>query len=126
MSKKQKYYVYIGQLRKEFALSNEAKSKNVNPDPNKFGLYVGSSSKPPRQRWAEHLTRTTTKKGKKNWSDKAADWGMNYIHWKKFQDFNPVNSRSEAEKLEKELAIKFSGKGYATWSDQLPYLKKDN
>ena len=124
MSKKQKFHVYIGQLRKEFALSDIAKKKNKNPDPNKYGLYVGSTGKTPRQRWEEHLNRIPNKKGEKNWSDIAADWGENYIHWKKFEDFNPLQTRSDAERLEKELAIKFSKKGYATWSDQLPSLNK--
>ena len=124
MPKKQKFYVYIGQLRKEFALSDIAKKKNKNPDPNKHGLYVGSTSKEPEKRWKEHLNRLPNENGKKNWSNVAANWGENYIHWKKFEDLNPLKTRSDAEMLEKELAFKFSKKGYATWSDQLPYLNK--
>ena len=65
MSKKQKFYVYIGQLKKEFALSTKARKKNVDPDPNKFGLYVGSSSKLPKERWKQHLTKARNKKGQK-------------------------------------------------------------
>lgn len=124
MSKKQKYYVYIGQLRKEFALSVKARKKNVDPDPNKFGLYVGSSSKSPKERWKQHLTKARNRRGKL-YSKVASEWGMNYIHWRKFKKFNPIHSRVDAERIEKELAMKYSAKGYATWSDQLPNVKED-
>ena len=33
-------------------------------------------------------------------------------------------SISKAKKLEKEIAIKYRDKGFATWSDALPYLIK--
>ena len=42
------YFVYIGQLRKEFAKS-KSKAENENPDPNGYGLYVGISKKPLRK-----------------------------------------------------------------------------
>ena len=56
------------------------------------------------------FTKKSDKNGKKNWSNVAAKWGENYIHWKKFEDLNPLKTRSDAEMLEKELAIKFSKK----------------
>ena len=89
------YYVYIGQLKKEFAKSKKAKQKNRNPDPNKFGLYVGYSSKPPKERWSQHLTKARNKKGRL-YSKVAADWGENYIHWKKFEKYNPLKTIEDA------------------------------
>jgi len=123
MPNNQYYYVYVGQLRKEFAKSKKAKLKNENPDPNKVGLYVGYSSKPPKERWQQHLTKARNKKGRL-YSLVAAEWGENYIHWKKFQKHKPVKSISKAKKLEREIAIKYRDKGFATWSDALPYLNK--
>ncbi len=121
MENNQEYYIYVGQLRREFAKSKKAKLKNENPDPNKVGLYVGYSSKPPKERWQQHLTKARNKRGRL-YSKVAAEWGENYIHWRKFQDCNPIKSKSKAKKLEKKIAIKYRDKGYAVWSDQLPYL----
>jgi len=117
------YYVYIGQLKKEFAKSKKAKQKNKNPDPNKFGLYVGYSSKPPKERWSQHLTKARNKKGRL-YSKVAADWGENYIHWKKFEKYNPLKTIEDAKALEKKIAIKYRDKNFAVWSDALPYLDK--
>jgi len=103
MGKKEVYYIYVGQLRKEFAKSSKAKKKNANPDPEKFGLYVGYSVKPPKERWVEHLTRAKNKKGHKIYSVVAAKWGENYIHWKKFQKHNiSLNTKKDAKILEKK------------------------
>ena len=118
-----KFYVYVGQLRKEFAQSKKAKLKNEKIDPKKVGLYVGYSSKPPKERWKQHLTKARNKKGRL-YSKIAAEWGENYIHWKKFEKHNPISSLSKAKQLEKEIAVKYRDKGYATWSDALPYLTK--
>ena len=121
---KKKYYVYVGQLSKDFATSSKAKSKNNNPDADKVGLYVGYSVKPPEKRWNEHLTKVENSRGKL-YSKIAAKWGEPYLHWKKFRKYNPLNSIKEAKRLEKELAKKYRDKGYATWSDALPYLDKN-
>jgi len=118
-----KYYVYVGQLSKDFAKSAKAKSKNSNPDINKVGLYVGYSVKPPRKRWKEHLKKAKNSKGNL-YSKVAAKWGEPCLHWEKFQMHNPLTSIKDAKRLEKEIAKKYRNKGYATWSDALPYLKK--
>ena len=119
------YFVYIGQLRKEFAKSKKAKLKNENPDPNKHGLYVGISKKKPRERWKQHLNKERNKNGPL-YSRVAAKWGENYIHWKKFKGINPISNETKAKKVEREIAIKYRDKGFATWSDALPYLKKES
>ena len=125
MSNNQKYYIYVGQLRKEFAKSKKAKLKNENPDPEKHGLYVGYSSKEPKVRWRQHLKKERNSKGPL-FSRVAAKWGENYIHWRKFKDINPISSKNKAKKLEREIAIKYRDKGIATWSDALPYLESEN
>jgi len=124
MSKK-KYYVYVGQLRKEFALTKKAKRKNLNADPQKPCLYVGYSEKPPEERWSQHLNRARKKNGDPLFSRIAAKWGENYIHWKKFERFNPIESKAEAEKLEGLIAKYYRFKKFTVWSDKLPYVDKD-
>ena len=126
LKKKQKFYVYIGQLQKEFANTKAAKSKNPNADPNKTCLYVGYSTKPPRERWKQHLTKARTKNGYPLYSKKAAKWGENYIHWKKFKKYNPIYSTTadKAKNIEKSLAKKFRDKGHTVWSDMLKKEKK--
>ncbi|MFL3004672.1 MAG: GIY-YIG nuclease family protein [Candidatus Neomarinimicrobiota bacterium] len=121
---KNKYYVYIGQLSKYFAISPKAKLKNIHPDPNRVGLYVGYSIKTPEKRWKQHLTKARNSRGRL-FSKIAAKWGEPYLHWKKFRKFNPVHSIKEAKRLEKKLAEKYRDKGYATWSDALPYRDKN-
>ena len=54
----------------------------------------------------------------------AAKWGENYIHWKKFKRYNPINTRKEAERLEEEIAIKYRDKGFTVWSDKFPFIDK--
>ena len=117
------FYVYIGQLKKEFAKTKKAKRKNTNPDPEKCGLYVGYSIKPPKERWNQHLTKARNSKGKL-FSSVAAKWGENYLHWKKFNNHNPLSTKDEAKKLEKKLALKYRDKRFAVWSDALPYIDK--
>ena len=121
MGKKQIFYVYVGQLKKEFAFTNDARNKNSNIDPNKSCLYVGYSSKPPRERWNQHLTGSMSKKGHKLDSRITRKWAENYIHWKKFEKFNPIYSTTnvKAKKIEKLIAEKYSDKGHAVWSDML-------
>jgi len=107
-------------------LLQKLKKKNLNPDPNKSCLYVGYSSKPPRERWNQHLSRARNKEGTgRVFSPVAAEWGENYIHWKKYNKYNPINGTEEkAKRLEKKIAIKYRDKGHAVWSDALPYVKK--
>ena len=118
-----KYYVYVGQLSKEFANTRKAKRKNIDADLNKSCLYVGHSNKEPRERWKQHLERARNNKGRL-FSPVAAKWGENYIHWRKFNHYNPINSRQEAEKLEEKIAIKYRDKGFTVWSDKLPLVDK--
>ena len=64
----------------------------------------------------------TVRERGKLYSDVAADWGERYIHWKKFKKHNPIDTKTAAKEMEKKIAIKYRDKGYAVWSDQLPYL----
>ena len=121
--KKKQYYVYVGQLKKDFAKTKKAKKKNPNADPNKSCLYVGYSDKPPRERWNQHLNRARNKKGPL-FSKVAAKWGENYIHWKKFDEYNPIKTKSLAKRLEKKIAIKYRDKRFTVCSDKLPYINK--
>lgn len=117
-----KYYVYVGQLSKDFAKTKKAKKKNNDANLNKSCLYVGHSDKPPRKRWKQHLEKARNNKGKL-YSNVAAEYGENYIHWKKFQRYNPLRTRKEAERLEEKIAKKYRDKGFTVWSDKLPFIE---
>ena len=119
------YFVYIGQLRKEFAKSKKAKLKNENPDPNKHGLYVGISKKKPRERWKQHLNKERNKMD--HFFQELRQNGEKIIFIEKnSKGINPISNETKAKKVEREIAIKYRDKGFATWSDALPYLKEES
>tara|TARA_Y100000590_G_C15185333_1_gene812840 strand:+ start:162 stop:530 length:369 start_codon:yes stop_codon:yes gene_type:complete len=121
--KKKQYYIYVGQLKKDFAKTKKAKKKNPDADLTKSCIYVGYSDKPPQERWDQHLNQARNDKGPL-FSRVAARWGENYLHWKKFKKHNPIPTKKLAEKLEEKIALHYRDKGFTVWSDKLPYINK--
>lgn len=109
-----KYRVYVVELSKE-VYSENAKFRRANPQWNGVleCLYVGMTSKPPKERLAQHLKGSRSKKGHNLSSTIVRKYGL-YLR-PSLYDHLPLMTRAEASRMEKELALDLRRKRYAVW-----------
>jgi len=110
------YQVYVIELTKRVFTEN-AKFRAANPQFNGVleCLYVGMTSKDPKERFKQHKTGYKTKKG-----HTISSW----IVWKygrylrpslyDHKNINPM-TKKEALAMEEKLALELRRKGYAVW-----------
>ncbi len=112
MAKKHK--VYVIELSKRVFTEN-AKFRNANPQFNGVleCLYVGMTSKSPKERFEQHKKGYRNKKGQKLYSTIVRKYGL-YLRPSLYSHLDPM-TRSEALKMEEELALALRRKGYAVW-----------
>ena len=110
-----KYQVYVIELSKK-VFTESAKFRNANPQFNGVleCLYVGMTSKTPKERFEQHKTGYRNKKGYKLSSSIVQKYGM-YLRPNLYNHIEPVSTRQEALKLEKGLALELRRKRYAVW-----------
>ena len=117
--KKKEYYVYVIGLKPEFAQSKKAKKHNPNfvIGPNKRCYYVGYTSKTPEKRYKQHITEYVNKKGHKISSSVVVKYGYkkNGLRPMQYEKYNPIDSKSEAEKLEVYLAMRLRKMGHCVY-----------
>jgi len=77
-------------------------------------LYVGMTSKSPKERFDQHKSAYINKKGYKLSSKIVEKYGL-YLRGSLFQHIDPVLSRFEALKIEENLALELRREGYAVW-----------
>ena len=108
------YSVYVVELSKK-VFSENTKFRDANPQYNGLleCLYVGMTSKTPKERFNQHKSGFRNKKGYKLSSNIVEKYGM-YLRPNLYSHLNP-KSRSEALKMEKELALELRRKRYAVW-----------
>ena len=109
------YYVYVVELDKSFARTARAKRENPSAVNDKPCIYVGQSSKKPEERFSEHIN------GLRNnrvplFSRIVKQYGIR-LQPRLYEKYNPLKTRSEAEKKEKEVTIKYRKRGYTVWSN---------
>lgn len=112
---KTQYYVYVVELSKKVFTEN-AKFRAVNPQFNGVleCLYVGMTSKTPKERFLQHKTGYRNKKGYKLSSNIVEKYGT-YLRPSLYNDLNPIPSRTEALKMEEKLALYLRRQRYAVW-----------
>jgi len=88
------YYVYVIKLDKEVLISRKFREQNANLNPTKACYYVGQSCHNPKTRFQQH------KEGYKS-NRFAKKYGIKLCR-RKYQKYNPIRTRNEAEKIEKE------------------------
>lgn len=117
--KKKEYYVYVIRLKPEFAKTKKAKKHNPNflPGPNKRCYYVGYTSKSPEVRHHQHITQYINKKGYNLSSSVVYKYGYskNGLRPEQYEKYNPIDSKTEAEKLEMYLADRLRKKGHCVY-----------
>ena len=102
------YYVYVIELDKEVIQSKRFQKCNPNLNSRKPCFYVGQTCRDPDTRFTQH------KNGYKSniFVQKYGLWLKRNI----YENLNPIDTRQEAEKIEKELAEVLRRKGHGVWS----------
>ncbi|TDI68764.1 MAG: ribose-5-phosphate isomerase [Bacteroidetes bacterium] len=111
---KLKYQVYVIELAKRVFTEN-TKFRAANPQFNGVleCLYVGMTSKTPKERFQQHKTGYRNKKGHKLSSNIVQKYGQ-YLRPSLYNHLNAM-SKSEALEMEKKLALKLRRQRYAVW-----------
>lgn len=109
------YRVYVIELSKK-VFSQNRKFREANPQFNGVlqCLYVGMTSKTPKERFEQHKSGHINKKGHKLSANIVEQYGL-YLRGSLFQHIDPVTNRTEALKLEEQLALELRRQGYAVW-----------
>lgn len=110
------YQVYVVELSKKVFTEN-AKFRAANPQFNGVleCLYVGMTSKTPKERFLQHKTGYISKKGHNISASIVRKYGS-YLRPSLYDHINltPM-TREEALKMEEKLAWDLRRKGYAVW-----------
>ncbi len=108
------YNVYVVELAIRVYTEN-AKFRSANPqfDGVLECLYLGMTSKTPRDRLNQHKVGYRNKKGHKLSSEIVRKYGQ-YLRPSLYSHLNPM-TRSEALNMEVELALKLRRERYAVW-----------
>ena len=112
---KQQYRVYVIELHKT-VFSENRRFREANPQFNGVleCLYVGMTSKTPKERFGQHKKGTLSKKGHDLSSSIVKKYGS-YLRPSLYNHIEPMPSRAEALTMEKQLALELRKKRYAVW-----------
>jgi len=109
------YCIYVIELSKKVFTENR-KFRDANPQFNGVleCLYVGMTSKTPKERFEQHKNGTLSKKGHNLSSKIVQKYGL-YLRGSLFNHIDPVTTRAEALNIEELLALELRRKKYAVW-----------
>jgi len=112
---KTEYRVYVVELSKKVFTENR-KFREANPQFNGVleCLYVGMTSKTPKERFEQHKKGTLSKKGYNLSSSIVKKYGS-YLRPSLYNHIDPMPTRTQALKMEKILALELRRKKYAVW-----------
>ncbi len=112
---KVQYRIYVIELSKRVFTEN-AKFRTANPQFNGVlqCLYVGMTSKTPKERFVQHKTGYRNKKGYKLSSNIVEKYGL-YLRPSLYNHIDPLATRQEALKMEETLALELRRQRYAVW-----------
>ncbi len=109
------YRVYVIELSRRVFTENY-RFRAANPQFNGVlqCLYVGVSSKSPKDRFEQHKTGYRNKKGHKLSSNIVQKYGL-YLRPSLYNHILPLATKAEALAMEKKLALELRRKRYAVW-----------
>ena len=109
------YRIYVIELSKRIYTEN-TKFRLANPQFNGVleCLYIGMTSKTPKERFTQHKMGYRTKKGYKISSRMVEKYGL-YLRPSLYNHIDPFLTKKEAEIAEKEIALELRRFGYAVW-----------
>jgi len=109
------YRVYVIELSKKvFTESTKFRAANSQFNGVLQCLYVGMTSKTPRERFEQHKIGYRNKKDHKISSNIVQKYGM-YLRPSLYYHIDPMSTRLEALKMEEKLALKLRRQRYAVW-----------
>ncbi len=109
------YQVYVIELSKK-VFTESARFRAANPQFNGVleCLYVGMTSKTPQERFEQHRSGYRNRKGHKLSSNLVQKYGR-YLRPSLYNHIEPMKTRTEALKMEAQLALELRRKRYAVW-----------
>lgn len=109
------YRIYVVELSKR-VFTEHRKFREANPQFNGVleCLYVGMTSKTPKERFIQHKTGYRNKKGYKLSSNIVEKYGS-YLRPSLYNHIAPIQTRQEALKMEETLALELRRQRYAVW-----------
>ena len=109
------YRIYVIELSRK-VINENRKFREANPQFNGLlqCLYVGMTSKTPKERFEQHKSGFRNKKGFKLSSNIVEKYGM-YLRSSLYDHIEPISTRDEALKMEEQLALELRRKRYAVW-----------
>ena len=109
------YHIYVIELSKR-VFTEHRRFREANPQFNGVlqCLYVGMTSKTPRERFEQHKKGYVNRKGHKLSSSIVNKYGM-YLRPSLYNHIGPIPTRAEALKTEKALALELRRRRYAVW-----------
>lgn len=112
---KSTYRIYVIELSKRVFTENR-RFREANPQFNGVleCLYVGMTSKSPKERFVQHKTGQLSKKGHKLSSEIVRKYGT-YLRPSLYNHIPPITTRTEALRMEESLALELRRKRYAVW-----------
>ncbi len=112
---KTQYRIYVIELSKKVFTENR-RFREANPQFNGVleCLYVGMTSKTPKERFEQHKKGSLSKKGHNLSSSIVRKYGS-YLRPSLYNHIKPLNTRAEALKMEETLALELRRKRYAVW-----------
>ena len=112
---KMTYRVYVVELSRR-VFTEHTRFRDENPQYNGVleCLYVGMTSKSPKQRFEQHKKGLKSKKGHNLSSSIVRKFGM-YLRPSLYNHIPPVTTRKEALVLEEKLALDLRRERYAVW-----------
>lgn len=110
------YRVYVIELKRK-VYTEDARFRAANPQFNGVleCLYVGMTSKTPKERFEQHIKGTRGKKGQKLAANIVRKYGS-YLRPSLYEHLPPM-TRAQALKAEKELALELRRQRYAVWTN---------
>ncbi|MEQ8303504.1 MAG: hypothetical protein RIB47_08940 [Cyclobacteriaceae bacterium] len=108
------YSVYVIELSKK-VFTESRKFREANPQFNGVleCLYVGMTSKTPKERFEQHRSGARSRKGHKLSSNIVRKYGK-YLRPSLYNHL-PLMTRAEALKMEEQLALELRRERYAVW-----------
>jgi len=112
---KNQYHIYVIELSKKVFTENR-KFREANPQFNGVleCLYVGMTSKTPKERFDQHKTGYRNKKGHKLSANIVQKYGL-YLRGSLYNHIDPLPTRAAALQMEETLALELRRKKYAVW-----------
>jgi predicted GIY-YIG superfamily endonuclease len=103
------YNVYVIELDKKVLQSRKFRKRNPHMNPKLVCYYVGQTSHDPNTRFKQHRIGYKSNRFVKK-------YGLR-LKPRKFKKYNPIETREEAENIERHLANKLRAKGHGVWSN---------